>query len=48
MKNFYIEEFVLNDGVPRNYSVDDLIKNNEVFILWYGYDVDAIYTVVEL
>ena len=32
-ENFYIEEFVLNDGVPRNYSVDDLIKNNEVFIL---------------
>ena len=30
-ENFYIEEFVLNDGVPRNYSVDDLIKNNEVF-----------------
>ena len=44
-ENFYIEEFVLNDGVPRNYSVDDPIKNNEVFILWYGYDVDAIYTV---
>ena len=44
-ENFYIEEFVLNDGVPRNYSVDDPIKTNEVFILWYGYDVDAIYTV---
>lgn len=44
-ENFYIEEFVLNDGVRRDYSVDDSIKNNEVFILWYGYDVDAIYTV---
>ena len=44
-ENFYIEEFILNDGVPRNYSVDDPIKTNEVFILWYGYDVDAIYTV---
>ncbi len=44
-KSFYIEEFVLNDGVPRNYSVDNPIKNNEVFILWYGYDVDAMYTV---
>ena len=44
-ENFYIEEFGLNDGVPRNYSVDDPIKNNEVFILWYGYDVDAVYTV---
>ena len=30
-ENFYIEEFVLNDGVPRNYSVDDPIKTNEVF-----------------
>ena len=27
-ENFYIEEFVLNDGVPRNYSVDDPIKTN--------------------
>ena len=44
-KNFYIEKFILNDGVPRNYSVDDPIKNNEVFILWHGYDVDSIYTV---
>ena len=44
-ENFYIEEFVLNDGVPRNYCVDDSIKNNEVFILWYGYDIDSIYTV---
>ena len=34
-ENFYIEEFVLNDGVLRNYSVDDLIKNNEVFIWLY-------------
>ena len=32
-ENFYIEEFVLNDGVPRNYSVDDPIKTNEVFPL---------------
>ena len=22
-----------------------IIKNNEVFILWYGYDIDSIYTV---
>lgn len=44
-ENFYVEEFVLNDGVPRDYSVDDSIKNNEVFILWHGYDVDSIYTV---
>ena len=43
-ENFNIEEFVLNDGVPRNYGVDDHIKNNEVFILWYGYDIDSIYT----
>ena len=30
--------------MPRNYGVDDHIKNNEVFILWYGYDIDSIYT----
>ena len=44
-ENFCIEEFVLNDGDPRHYGVDDSIKNNEVFILWYGYDVDSMYTV---
>ena len=44
-ENFYIEHFILNDVTSRNYSVDDPIKNNEVFILWYGYDVDAMYTV---
>ena len=35
-ENFYIEEFVLNDGVRRDYSVDDSIKNNEVFniVVW--------------
>ena len=44
-ENFYIEVFALNDGAPRHYGVDDSIKNNEIFILWYGYDVDSIYTV---
>lgn len=44
-ENFCIKEFVLNDGDPRHYGVDDSIKNNEVFILWYGYDVDSMYTV---
>ena len=44
-ENFYIEEFVLNDGAPRNYNIDDPIETNEVFILWHGYDVDSIYTV---
>ena len=44
-ENFYIEKFILNDGVQNNSNIDDTIENDEIFILWYGYDIDSIYTV---
>ena len=44
-ENFYFEKLYLNEGIQRNSNIDDTIKDNKVFILWYGYDVDAIYTV---
>lgn len=44
-ENFYFEKLYLNEGIQRNSIIDDTIKDNKVFILWYGYDIDSIYTV---
>ncbi|SNV72067.1 hypothetical protein [Veillonella rodentium] len=44
-ENFYFEKLFLNDGIQKNSHIDDIIEDNKVFILWYGYDIDSIYTV---